>query len=196
MKKLLIALSFLVLSIPIQLYADAPLDTMKSCINQVLAVLRDPALQGESANEAKKKKLRPIFDNTFDYTELSKSTLARNWDRLTPEQREEFETLYKALLEKVYMNTILSYKKQEIVFGKERSLGQNRAEVETKIVSPDKETPVNFRLVSKNGEWRVYDIVIENISLVTNYRSQFNRVLSKDTPQAMLVSLRKTVDGN
>ena len=196
MKKLLVGLSLLIVSlVPIQAYGDAPLDAMKSRINQVLAVLRDPALQGESAKELKKKKLRPIFDNTFDYMELSKTTLSRNWDKLTPGQRDEFQDLYKALLEKVYMNTILSYKDQEIVFGKERALGPSRAEVETKVVSATKETPVNFRLVSKDGEWRVYDVVIENISLVTNYRSQFNRVLTKESPETMLVDLRKKVNG-
>ncbi len=196
MKKLLIGVYLLGFSIlPVRLHADAPADAMKSRINQVLSVLRDPALQGDAGKEAKKQKLRPIFDNTFDYVELSKSTLARNWDKLTPEQREEFQTLYKALLEKVYMNTILSYKDQEVVFGKERSLGPNRVEVSTKLLSDSKEIPINFRMVSKNGDWRVYDVVIENISLVTNYRSQFNRVLTKDTPQAMLVTLRKTVNG-
>ena len=194
MRKLLIGLNLLVLSMyPIQVHADAPLDTIKSRINQVLAVLRDPALQGESAKEIKKQKLRPIFDNTFDYVELSKSTLSRNSEKLNPDQRQEFEKLYKALLEKVYMDTILSYKEQEVVFGKERTLGQNRVEVESKIVAESKETPINFRMILKNGGWWVYDVVIENISLVQNYRSQFNRVLTKESPESMLAALRKKV---
>ncbi len=194
MRKLLIGLNLLVLSMyPIQVHADVPLDTIKSRINQVLAVLRDPALQGESGKKLKKEKLRPIFDNTFDYVELSKSTLSRNSEKLNPDQRQEFEKLYKALLEKVYMDTILSYKDQEVVFGKERALGQNRVEVESKIVSESKETPINFRMILKNGGWWVYDVVIENISLVQNYRSQFNRVLTKDSPEAMLAALRKKV---
>src|SRR5574342_1131985 len=196
MKKLFIGLNLLVLSTcPIQARADTALDTMKSRINQVLAVLKDPALQGESNKEVKRKKLRPIFDKTFDYTELSRSTLSRNWDKLTPDQNKEFQELYKALLEKAYMNNILDYKDQEIVFGKERALGPNKAEVETKVVSSTKETPINFRLVLKNGEWWVYDVVIENISIVTNYRSQFNRILTKESPEGMLVALRNKVSG-
>ena len=192
MRKLRIGLSLLVLStVAVQVHADSGVDTVKSRINQVLAVLKDPALKSESAKELKKKRLRAIFDNTFDYTELSKSTLSRYWDKLNPEQQKEFTQLYKALLEKLYMDEILSYKDQEIVIGKERPLGENRVEVDTKIISEKLETPINFRLISKNNQWWCYDFVIENISVVANYRSQFGRILTKETPEKMLEDLRK-----
>ncbi|MBI4526123.1 MAG: ABC transporter substrate-binding protein [Deltaproteobacteria bacterium] len=194
MTKLLIGIYLLVFSLhAVQLYADVPLDTIKSRIHQVLVVLRDPALQRESAREAKKQKLRAIFNTTFDYMELSKSTLSRNWEKLKPDQREEFKDLYKALLEKVYMDTILAYKDQEVVFGRERALGQNRVEVESKLISGPNEIPIHYRMISKDGGWWVYDVVIENISLVTNYRSQFNRLLAKESPESMLEALRKKV---
>ena len=194
MRKWLIGLNLLVLSmVPIQVHADSALDTVKSRVNQVLAVLRDPALKSESSKELKKKRLRLIFDKTFDYIELSRSTLSRNWDKLKPDQQKEFTELYKALLEKVYLDTILSYKDQEVVFGKERALGENRAEVETKLIWGSNETPINFRVILKNGEWWVYDFVIENISVVSNYRSQFGRILTKESPEDMLASLRKQV---
>jgi phospholipid transport system substrate-binding protein len=173
--------------------ANTALETIKGRIEQVLAVLREPSLTGDSTREAKKKKIMPIFDATFDYTELSQRTLSRNWEKLKPEQREEFKKLYKALLEKVYMDTILSYKDQQVVFGKERTLGQTTVEVDSKVVGAGKETPILFRMVSKNGGWWVYDVVIEGISMVTNYRSQFNRILAKDSPDVMLASLRKQV---
>lgn len=195
MRKSLIGLQLLVLSmVPVQLRADSALDTVKSRINQVLVVLRDPALKSESATELKKKRLRAIFETTFDYGELSKSTLSRYWDKLKPDQQKEFMQLYKALLEKVYMDAILSYKDQEVVFGKERALGENRVEVDTKLISGATETPINFRMISKpNKEWWVYDFVIENISVVANYRSQFGRILTKESPETMLADLRKKV---
>ena len=196
MRKLLIGLNLLVLSmVPIQVHADSALDTIKSRINQVLVVLRDPALKSESAKELKKKRLRLIFDNTFEYVELSKSTLSRNWDKLKPDQQKEFMQLYKALLEKVYMDTILSYKDQEVVIGKERALGENRVEVDTKLISGSTETPINFRMISKSSEWWVYDFVVENISVVSNYRSQFNRILTKESPESMLEVIRQKVSG-
>ena len=194
MRKWLIGLNLLVLStIPIQVHADTALDTIKSSVNQALAVLRDPALKGESAKEVKKARLRQIFDGTFDYAELSRSTLSRNWDKLKPDQQKEFMQLYKTLLEKVYMDTILSYKDQEVVFGKERALRENRVEVDTKLLSGSTETPINFRMIAKGGGWWVYDFVIENISVVSNYRSQFGRVLTKQSPEEMLAALRKQV---
>ena len=194
MRKWLIRLNLLVLStIPIQVHADTALDTIKSSVNQALAVLRDPALKGESAKEVKKARLRQIFDGTFDYAELSRSTLSRNWDKLKPDQQKEFMQLYKTLLEKVYMDTILSYKDQEVAFGKERALRENRVEVDTKLLSGSTETPINFRMIAKGGGWWVYDFVIENISVVSNYRSQFGRVLTKQSPEEMLAALRKQV---
>ena len=194
MRKLRTGLSLLVLlMVAVQVHADSGVDTVKSRINQVLAVLKDPALKSESAKELKKKRLRAIFDNTFDYAELSRSTLSRYWDKLKPDQQTEFTQLYKALLEKLYMDEILSYKDQDIVIGKERPLGDNRVEVDTKIISEKLETPINFRLIFKNNQWWCYDFVIENISVVANYRSQFGRILTKESPEKMLEDLRKKV---
>jgi len=195
MRKWFIGFYLLVFSmVAIEVHADSGLDTIKSRINQVLAILKDPALKSDSAKELKKKRLRAIFDSTFDYSELSRSTLSRYWDKLNPDQQKEFIQLYKALLEKLYMGEILSYKDQEIVFGKERALGENRVEVDTKLLSGSTETPINFRLISKNNQWWVYDFVIENISVVANYRSQFGRILTKESPEKMLDDLRKRTD--
>lgn len=194
MRKAFIGLSLLVVWLfPIQAHADSALDTIKSRINQVLVVLRDPALKSDSSREVKKKRLRQIFDNAFDYVELSRNTLSRNWDKLKPDQQKEFMQLYRTLLENVYLDLILSYKDQEVVFGKERSLGENKVEVDTKVISGSTEIPINFRLISQSGDWRIYDFVIENISVVSNYRSQFGRILTKQSPEEMLASLRKQV---
>jgi len=194
MRKAFIGLSLLVVSLfPIQVHADSALDTIKSRINQVLVVLRDPALKSDASREAKKKRLRQIFDNAFDYVELSKSTLSRNWDKLKPEQQKEFMQLYRTLLENVYLDLILAYKDQEVTFGKERALGEGKVEVDTKLISGSTDTPINFRMISQSGDWRIYDFVIENISVVSNYRSQFGRILTKQSPEEMLASLRKQV---
>lgn len=196
MRKALIGLSLLVVALfPIHVHADSALDTIKSRIGQVLVVLRDPALKSDSSREVKKKRLRQIFDNAFDYAELSRNTLSRNWDKLKPDQQKEFMQLYRTLLENVYLDLILSYKDQDVVFGKERSLGENKVEVDTKVISGSTEIPINFRLISQSGDWRIYDFVIENISVVSNYRSQFGRILTKQSPEEMLASLRKQVGG-
>ena len=192
MKKALIAL-LMILALPAAARADTALDTVKARVGEVLAVLRDPALKADSAKEAKKNKLRSIFDGIFDYNEMSRATLSRNWDKLTPAQQQEFVKLYKSLLENFYADTILSYKDQQVTYGKERPLGENRYEVETKVISGSTETPINFRLVQKDGRWSVYDFSVEGIGVVSNYRSQFGRMLTKETPDEMLANLRKQV---
>jgi phospholipid transport system substrate-binding protein len=88
------------------------------------------------------------------------------------------------------MGEILAYTDQQIVVGKERPLGENRVEVDTKVISEKTETPINFRLIFKNNQWWSYDFVIENISVVANYRSQFGRILAKDSIEKMLEDLR------
>jgi len=192
MMKLLLALSLLCYSVcPMPARAAGPLDSIKPRVDQVLAVLKDSSLKGEAGKELKRKRLRSIFDTTFDYLELSKGTLSRNWDKLRPDQQKEFQELYTALLEKVYVDLLLLYTDQKVVFGKERALGENKMEVETKVISASLETPVHFRMISKGGQWWVYDFVVEGISVVSNYRSQFNRILAKESLESMLGSLRK-----
>jgi len=194
MRTLVIGLNLLVLSMyPIQVQAATPLDTIKLRINQLFDVLRDPAFQGEAVEELKKKKIWSIFDKTFDYIEFSKRTLTRNWRKLKPDQREEFTKLYKTLLDKVYMNRILAYTDQKIVFGKERALAQNRVEVHSKIVAGSNRTPIHFRMILKNDQWWVYDVVVEGISLVKNYRSQFKRIIKRESLEGMFEILRKKV---
>ena len=192
MKKVLIAL-LLALALPTVARADTALETTKARVGEVLAVLRDPALKADSQKEAKKKKLRAIFDGIFDYSEMSRATLSRNWEKLTPAQQKEFVVLFKTLLENFYAETILSFKDQQVTFGKERPLGENRYEVETKVISGSTETPINFRLVQKDGKWSVYDFSVEGIAVVANYRSQFGRILTRESPEEMLAGLRKQV---
>ena len=174
-------------------YAGAPLSTVQANVDKVLDVLRDPALKGDSAKVAKKDKLRSIYGSMFDEVELSKRTLARNWNKLNTAQRQEFVQLYQEVLEKAYVDKILSYTDEKIVFDKESMLSGNQSEVLTKIVTSSKTIPISYRMIMKDGKWKVYDVVIENVSLVQNYRTQFNDILEKNAPEQLLETLRKKV---
>ena len=178
---------------PFPAQGATPLATIEANVNRVLEVLCDPALKAESAKEAKKEKIRAISDEMFDQKELSKRTLARNWDKLTADQQQQFSHLYRQVLEKVYMDKILSYTNQKIVFDKANVLGPDRAEVETRIIASSQEIPIMYRVILKDGAWKVYDVVIEGVSLVQNYRSQFNELLAKNSPEQVLEILRKKV---
>jgi len=176
-------------------YAGAPLDMVQANVNKVLDVLRDPNLKGESAKGAKKEKLEVIYEQMFDGVELSMRTMGGNWKKLNPAQQKEFTQLYRQILEKAYIDKILSYTDEKIVFPKESMLSNNQAEVQTKVVTSSKEIPISYNVILKGGTWKVYDVVVENVSLVRNYRSQFNSILEKNTPDQLLEILRKKVKG-
>ena len=186
-------LMFFLSTLPV--YAGAPLDTVQTNVNKVLDVLRDPKLKAESAKEIKKEKLEAIYEQMFDEVELSRRTLGGNWNKLNPAQQQEFIQLYRQILEKAYIDKILSYTNEKIVFSKENMLSNNQAEVQTKVITSSKEIPIFYRVILKDGTWKVYDVVVENVSLVQNYRSQFNSILAKNTPDQLLEILRKKVKG-
>jgi len=198
MKRHFIGLSilmFFLAALPLYVHAGAPLDTVQANVNKVLDVLRDPKLKGDSAKGIKKEKLEVIYEQMFDGVELSMRTMGVNWKKLNSAQQKEFTQLYRQILEKAYIDKILSYTNEKIVFPKESMLSNNQAEVQTKVITSSKEIPISYNVILKGGTWKVYDVVIENVSLVRNYRSQFNSILAKNTPDQLLEILRKKVKG-
>jgi phospholipid transport system substrate-binding protein len=159
-------------------------------------VLRDPKLKGPQAKEAKKEKLRVIYKSMFDEVEFSRRTLSRNWTKFSSDQQKEFIVLFEEVLEKAYIDKILDYSNEKVDFYKENMISDNQAEIQTKIVTKSKEIPIFYRVTLKDGNWRVYDVVVENVSLVQNYRTQFNDILSNKTPEQLLDILRKKVKEN
>jgi phospholipid transport system substrate-binding protein len=194
MKRLFVPLSILMLIlISPPLYAGTPLDTVKANADKVLDVLRDPKLKAPSAKEIKKEKLRVIYVTMFDEVELSRRSLGNNWNKLNNDQRQEFVKLFEQVLEKAYADKILAYTDEKIEFTKESMISSNLAEVRTKVITASREIPITYRVILKNGAWKVYDVVIENVSLVQNYRTQFNDILAKNSPEQLLEILRKKV---
>jgi phospholipid transport system substrate-binding protein len=195
-KPLTFALTILmILLISLPVYAGVPMSTVQDNVNKVLDVLRDPKLKAESSKEIKKKKLRVIYEQMFDDVELGKRTLARNWNSLSVAQRQEFVILFRQVLEKAYADRILAYTNEKIIYERESMLSPTQAEIKTKVVTASKEIPITYRVILKNGSWKVYDVVVENVSLVLNYRSQFSDILDKNKPEQLLEILRKKVKG-
>jgi phospholipid transport system substrate-binding protein len=192
LKRRVVGLSLLLLALFCgQARAATPLDTVKMDVNKVLDVLRNKALK----EEVKKEKLREIYNGMFDQVELSKWSLGRNWNRFSEAQREEFVPLFRQVLEKAYADKLLSYTNERVLFDREIKLSDTRVEVRTRIVTSSKEIPIDYRVLREGGTWKVYDVVIENMSLVQNYRSQFDDILSRNTPDQLLEILRKKVKG-
>jgi phospholipid transport system substrate-binding protein len=196
MRKFLIVLIISITALKLLLVsalAAPPLETIQTQVNRVLEVLRDPALKAESARETKEKKVWVIIDGVFDYTELSKRTLAQHWKRFSADQQEEFIRLFGKLLGTVYMDRIMAYKDEKVVFGKVSQLSDKTAEVQSDVVRSSKSIPIHYRMILENGEWKVYDVVIEGVSMVQNYRSQFREILTNKSPEDLLKILREKV---
>jgi phospholipid transport system substrate-binding protein len=187
---LIIALAALSFS-PVSGFATSPLETIQTQVERALEVLRDPALKADSAKAAKEKKIWTVLDNIFDYTELSKRTLAQNWRRFSPDQQKELIGLFGKLLGSVYMDRIIAYKDEKVVFGKVVNLSDKTAEVQSEVVQSSKSIPIHYRMILENGEWKVYDVVIEGVSLVQNYRTQFREILTNKTPEDLLKIIRE-----
>ncbi len=184
-------LMIMILAVPA--HAGAPTVAVEATVNRVLDVLKDPKLKAPSAKEARKGELRVIYKDMFDEIEFSKRTLTRNWNKFTPPQRKEFVDLFEQILEKTYLDKILEYSNEKIVFYKETMMSDTQAEVQSKVVTSSKEIPIFYRMLLKNGKWKVYDVVVENVSLVQNYRNQFNEILASSTPEQLLQTLRDKV---
>jgi phospholipid transport system substrate-binding protein len=192
-KHFAIIIALFCVTFPLAAYAGAPLDTVKGHADKVLEVLRDPSLKSEAGKKIKKDKIRAIGDKMFDFTELSKRTLAVNWRKFTPEEQKEFISLYKDLLADTYSDKILAYSNEKIVFTKEVPLTEKTFEVQSMVIRRTQEIPIYYRVINEDGSWRVYDVVVEGVSLVNNYRTQFREILSNKPPASLLETLRKKV---
>ena len=170
--------------------AEMPMDTVKAGVDMVIAVAGDKTL---TDSEVKRKKMRTAIGDFFDFYVLSRLTLGRDWKNFKPDQQKEFVELYRAILENVYMGRILAYTDEKVAFSKEIMHSEKKAEVQSKVITKNLEIPIHYRMVLRNGKWKVYDVVIEGVSLVKNYRSQFGQMLVKESPEALLKSLREKI---
>jgi len=183
----------LALALPLAALAASPKEAVEVDVQKVLTTLAEPAFKGES-REVKITKIRSIINEIFDYTELSKRTLGREWAKFNVAQQAEFVKLFSDLLEKTYADRLLAYSNEKVVFDKENMLNESQAEVFSNVLTGDgKKIPLDYRLVLKDGKWRVYDVIIEGISMVKNYRDQFRDILAKDSPEQVLKMLREKV---
>ena len=176
-------------------YAATATETMTRTTDAVLKVLTDPQLKDEKLLATKKEKLWEIVDSVFDYELLSRNSLGITWRRITAEQQRKFSRLYGLLLGKTYMDRILSYGDEKIIIGKEMALAADIAEVQTTIISNNTDIPIYYRLIFSNDQWKVFDVIIEGVSLTKNYRSQFRNFLNGKSMEQLLEVLEKKTDG-
>jgi phospholipid transport system substrate-binding protein len=158
-------------------HAGEATDQLRTAIDQVLKILEDPGLKKPENAKDRRAQLRTTAETIFDYKETSKRALARHWAERNPEEREEFVALFADLLERAYMGKIEQYGGEKVSYPSEVVEG-DLATVKTKILTKSKqEVPVDYRMLKSGGRWLIYDVIIEGVSLVGNYRNQFNRII-------------------
>ncbi len=177
-------------------YADASVaqDQLKTSIDQILVILRDPALSGDENIEKRRANLKKIINQRFSFAKMSQLSLSKNWKKRTKEEKKAFILLFGQLLEDTYVSKIESYTDEKIIFVKEY-VKKKKAQINTKIITKSVEIPIDYRMYqAKDGSWMVYDIVIEGVSLVGNYRTQFKQILQKQSYEELVEELKKKID--
>lgn len=174
--------------------AGIPTDQVRGTIDRVLAILQDPKLKAADKLKERREQLSKAIAARFDFAEMAKRSLGAQWRRLTPAQQREFVALFTDLLRDAYVADIESYKGEKVIYTRETQEDQY-AVVYTILKSPEgAEYAIDYRLHWVDKEWKAYDVVIENVSIVNNYRSQFARILNKSSYEGLLRALReKTV---
>jgi phospholipid transport system substrate-binding protein len=164
-------------------------EAVKNSIEQVVNVLEDKELKKADRVMERRQRLQKIFNDRFNYEEMSKRALGAQWNNLNETQRQQFVDLFRQLLARSYTGTIEGYSGERFQYLSEHNEG-DYAEVRTKLISRKGEIPINYRLLSKSGEWQVYDIVVDGISMVSNYRAQFTKIIRTSSYEDLVQKLQ------
>jgi phospholipid transport system substrate-binding protein len=160
-------------------HAGPPTDQLKTAIDRILVILQDPALKQPGKADERRQQIRAVANEVFDWEEMGKRALARHWEARSPQEREEFSKIFADLLERSYVGKIEGYSGEKILYEKE-TLDGDRAEVRTKLVTKTGTAiPIDYQMQKAGDRWRAYDVKIENVGLVANYRAQFNRIIQQ-----------------
>ncbi len=179
------------LSAPNPSRAGDPTERIRFVVEQGIEILNDPKHQSKNGKQIYLDRLREVVFPLFDFPEMAKRSLGFHWRRLSPEERQEFVTLFTNLLERSYAGKIDLYDGETVVFTGE-VVEDNYARVDSKLVSKNGERfSVDYKLLRTNGDWRIYDVVVEHISLVNNYRSQFNRVIANSSYKNLIKKINR-----
>ena len=191
----LMAAALLVLWTPGRSVAGPATDQVKATVDQVLKILTDPALKGEAKTRERRAKLRQVVLQRFGFTEMSKRSLARHWNERTPQERKEFVRLFTDLLERAYVDRVEGYTGEKILYFEETVDG-TYSEVRSKIVTKkSQEVPITYRLQNNDSNWEVYDIIIEGVSLVNNYRTQFSKIIRTSSYDELVKKMQAKLEG-
>jgi phospholipid transport system substrate-binding protein len=173
---------------------EPPNEAVRSTLTKVFRILEDETLKDPAKRIPRRHMLEEVIASHFDYTEMSKRALAANWIPLTAGERTEFVELFKRFLSDRYAEKIESYSGEQVFYLSER-IQENYAEVRTELRSSKVVVPMDYRLHMRDGTWHAYDLIVDGVSLVKNYRSQFEKIIRSSSYQELVRKLRERTVG-
>jgi len=186
----IVMIMILILVVPLTIYAGDPTDTVKAYVDEVMNIMK-ASPETDSPDNSRKEEIRKIAGRMFDFSAMSKATLGKNWKKLDKDQHREFVKLLRSMLENAYISKIMGYTDEKAVYIKERPLSKTRIEVQTTLITGNAEIPMHYRMFRLKDQWKVYDVIIEGVSLIKNYRTQFRQILARQSPDELLQIMRK-----
>ena len=173
-------------------FADSDIQSqLKSTIDKVIKIVKDEALKNDQ--QARRAALRKTIDERFNYRQMVMRSLAKNWDARSDQERREFIALFKSLLENSYANKLEAYRDEKINYLDEIIKGKY-ALIKTEVVRRSSTIGVDYKLIQENGNWKVYHFVIEGVSMIRNYRSQFTKIIRKDSYEVLVQKLTDKIN--
>jgi phospholipid transport system substrate-binding protein len=169
-------------------WAGAPTEQLKSKVDEVIKVLDDPALKNKATE--RHERVKKLAEEIFDYPDTARRALGAHWNQRSPQEREEFTRLFADLLDRAYISKIDLYQGEKVKWVGEQ-VNDSDAAVKTTIQTKSgTDMPVDYKMHLKDGRWRVYDVVIEGVSLVSNYRTQFNKIVQTESYDSLVQKLK------
>jgi phospholipid transport system substrate-binding protein len=183
---------FLLCAMPV--WAAEPMEELKGPIDQVVRILQDPKYQDKTQSEVQRTELMAVINGIFDFQEISKRTIGRSWKTFDQKQQQEFQKTFADFLGYTYYQKVRdAYQGEKVVFLSQEVLENGNAVVKTNIPRKQGEIPLDYRMINGKEGWRIYDVIIEGVSLVKNYRTQFNTILGKETPDQLIDRLKQKI---
>ena len=170
-----------------------PLVQLQKSIDEILVILQSEELKTSEKKDERKKLILDVVNRMFDFRAMARSSLGQNWNGLTAEEQDKFVGLFASLIEQRYIGKIDAYNNQEIIY-KDQLIRKNKARVYTAIIDKDLEIPIDYSLQKSQGKWLIRDLKIENVSMIANYRRDFNSIMRKEQFAGLVEKITEQLD--
>ena len=181
------------LALPVTASAGPPTDYVKGILDKVMTIQGNPSMQGEAHKTARAQAIRAIIKDSFDFSLMAREALGPTYNSISGGQRQQFEDVFSRLFQNSYTRLVLNFLKQENINYLKEAPGSGKARVKTEIVRPNEKIGVEYLLRSQGGRWAMYDVLVDGVSILDNYKRQFSRVVQAESFGGLLQKMKTQV---